>query len=591
MQTENKNKIYVVGHKNPDTDSICSAIAYTNLKNALATRAAQLVESSQGEAADPTLLLEAGRYYVAARAGQLNAETVFVLNRFHQRIPHYLNNIGTRVSDMEIHTVPGISRSMSLKKAWEMMAALNVVTLPVVTEEGTLEGMITINDIALSYMQGQDSSLLSKVHTSYKNILETLDAEMLVGDPEAFYEEGQVEIATAAPEVMEEYIEYGDMVITGNRYESQLSAVESGAGAIVVCLGATVSKSIRRLAEQHGCTVLVTPYDTYRVARQISQAMPVSAFMKTEGLKLFHLTDYTDDIKDTMMSSRTRDFAVLDKDDHYVGMISRRNFLGIKKREIILVDHNERSQAVDNIESAVILEIIDHHRIGSLETMEPVYFRNEPIGCTASIIYKIYREKNVPISPDMAGLLLSAILSDTLIFRSPTCTDFDKHAAMDLAKIAGVDPETYGAQMFEAGSDLKAKTPEEIFYQDYKRFEFGETTFSVSQISSMSDEELRRIEEKVRPFLERRMKDQPAEKFYLVLTNILRSSSRLVCFGAGAGTLAEEAFKAIAEKREVLEGPEGPEENPLPPMVALELPGIVSRKKQLIPRFIEALNG
>ena len=212
MQTQKKTKIYVVGHKNPDTDSICSAIAYANLKNALATRAEQLMECSMGEAVDPSVLQEAEKYFVAARAGQLNAETTFVLSRFHQRIPHYLNNIGTRVSDMEIHRVPGIYRDMSLKKAWEMMASLNVVTLPVIREDQTLEGMITINDIALSYMQGQDSQLLSKVHTSYRNILETLDAEMLVGDPEALYEKGEVEIATAAPEVMEEYIQPGQHI-------------------------------------------------------------------------------------------------------------------------------------------------------------------------------------------------------------------------------------------------------------------------------------------------------------------------------------------------------------------------------------------
>ena len=331
--------------------------------------------------------------------------------------------------------------------------------------------------------------------------------------------------------------------------------------------------------------------------------MPVSAFMKKDGLKTFHLLDYTDDIKDTMMSSRTRDFAVLDKEEKFVGMISRRNFLGIKKRQIILVDHNERSQAVDNIESAVILEIIDHHRIGSLETMEPVYFRNEPIGCTASILYKIYREKNVEIAPDIAGLLLSAILSDTLIFRSPTCTEFDQQAAMALARIAGVDPETYGAQMFEAGSDLKNKTPEEIFYQDYKRFEFGETTFSVSQISSMSRKELGRIQKKVMPFLERRAKEQAGEKFYLVLTNILESSSRLLCFGPGAAQLASDAFKGRTADEKVLNEPAGvPQEKGLmedaadegpktPPILSVELPGVVSRKKQLIPAFMEALNG
>ena len=205
----------------------------------------------------------------------------------------------------------------------------------------------------------------------------------------------------------------------------------------------------------------MTPLDTYTVARQINQSMPVRAFMRQHDLITFQPSDYTDSIKEIMQKTRIRDFPVLERGKYYVGMISRRNFLGIRKRAVILVDHNERSQAVDNIEDAEILEIIDHHRIGSLETMSPVYFRNEPVGCTATIIYKIYREKNVDIPPAVAGLLCSAILSDTLLFRSPTCTQIDKQAAQDLASIAGIDCQTYGVEMFTAGSNLKEKTPEE----------------------------------------------------------------------------------------------------------------------------------
>ena len=556
------SKIYVVGHKNPDTDSICSAIAYAYVKNEIAKR--------NGE----------DNNYVAARAGQLNAETVFVLQEFGQKLPHYLNNIGTRVSNMEIHYVPGISKDVSLKKAFEMMASLNVVTLPIVEEDQSLLGTITINDIALSYMQEQDGHMLSKAKTSYRNILETLDATLLVGDPEAYCLEGEVEIAAANPELMEEYIHPGDIVIVGNRYESQLSAIESGAACLVICLGSAVSKSIQKLAASHGCAIMVTPYDTYRIARQIGQSMPVEAFMKKEGLKVFHLTDYTDDIKDTMMSSRTRDFAVLDRDEKYAGMISRRNFLGIKKREVILVDHNEKSQAVDNIESAVILEILDHHRIGSLETMEPVFFRNEPIGCTATIVYKVFKEQNVAVPKDIAGLLLSAILSDTLIFESPTCTEQDVTAANELASIAGLDIKEYGGRMFEAASDLNNKTPEEIFYQDYKRFEFGKTVFTVSQIPSMSLNELEKIQEKLLPFLEKHIMDRPNEMGYLVLTNIMNKSSRLLCCGRGTAALAEEAFRLKT-------APVGE----LGLVSGMTLEGVVSRKKQIIPAFMEALNG
>ena len=440
-----KRKIYVIGHRNPDTDSICSAIATADLKNKTDRN---------------------GNFYVAARAGQLNPETEYVLKKFRANRPVYLNNIGTRVRDMEIRHINGVSNQLSMKKAWNLMAELNAVTLPIVDGKNRLEGIITINDIATSYMEEQDSTILSKAKTPYRNILETLEAKMVVGDENAIFENGNVLISAANPDVMENYIQPGDMVITGNRYESQLSAIESGAGCILICLDAPVAKSICKIAAENNCTVIVTPLDTYTVARQINQSMPVAAFMRRKNLLTFLPTDYTDNIKDVMQQTRIRDFPVLEKDGTYVGMISRRNLLGIHKRGVVLVDHNEFSQAIDNIRDAEILEVIDHHRIGSLETMSPVYFRNEPVGCTATIVYQMYREKDVAIPKHIAGLLCSAILSDTLLFRSPTCTILDRFAAEELSKIAGVDCNEYGIEMFTAGSNLKEKTPEEIFYQD-----------------------------------------------------------------------------------------------------------------------------
>ena len=252
---------------------------------------------------------------------------------------------------------------------------------------------------------------------------------MVVGDEEAFFDQGKVVIAAANPDVMENYIEEHDMVILGNRYESQLCAIEMNAGCIVVCLGTPVSKTIQHLAKDHNCTVIVTPLDTYAVARLINQSMPVEFFMKKENLVTFRRSDYTEEIQEIMSKMRYRDFPVLDKKGRYTGMISRRNLLGVRRRALILVDHNEVAQAVDNVQEAEILEIIDHHRLGSLETMAPVYFRNQPVGCTATIIYQIFREQQVEIPPEIAGLLCSAILSDTLIFRSPTCTAMDRVAA------------------------------------------------------------------------------------------------------------------------------------------------------------------
>ena len=547
---QNKRTVFVVGHRNPDTDSICSAIAYAELKNQT----------------DDSMV------YIPARAGQLNAETHYVLERFGVPHPTYLNNIGSRVKDLEIRHVPGITRLTSMKDAWSLMSEEGAFTLPIVTGDNRLEGIITVNDIATSYMEKQDSALLSTARTPYRNILQALDATMVVGDPNAVFDQGKVLVAAANPDVMEEYIKPHDMVIMGNRYEAQLSAIEMDAGCIVVCLGAPVSRSIQNLARDKHCAVIVSPLDTFTVARLINQSIPVEFFMKKENLMTFQYYDYCDNIREPMMKMRYRDFPILDKKKRYIGMISRRNLLAARRRAAILVDHNEVSQAVENIQDADILEIIDHHRLGSLETITPIYFRNEPVGCTATIVTRMYHERGVDIPPKIAGLLCSAILSDTLLFRSPTCTAYDRAAAESLAFIAGISCEEFALEMFQAGSDLKDKAPEEIFYQDFKKFQFGDITFGVGQISSMSAEELSTIRTRVRPYLEKSCREHNLEMTFFMLTNIMQESTELMCYGSKVDTFVEEAF------------------GQLPKDGAIELSGVVSRKKQLIPVFMEAIN-
>lgn len=545
-----KRTVCVVGHKNPDTDSICSAIAYAYLKN-------------QKE--------EGNKNYIPTRAGSISAETQFVLERFGAEVPKLLENIGTRVKDMDIRKVPGVRSDISLKHAWTLMTTQNVFTLPITTEENELKGLITTNDIAKSYMEEFGSSIVSVAKTPYRNILETLDAEMVVGDENACFDKGKVLIAAANPDIMENYIEEHDMVILGNRYESQLCAIEMNASCIIVCEGAPVSKTIQRLAEEHVCAIISTPHDTYTVARLINQSIPVKFFMKKNNILTFHLDDYTDSIKDIMAKKRYRDFPILDKCDRYVGMVSRRNLLGIKRRELILVDHNEVSQAVDNIESAEILEIIDHHRLGSLETMAPVYFRNQPVGCTATILYQIYREKHLDIPKNIAGLLCAAIISDTLMFRSPTCTALDRAAADCLADIAGIKCEEFAAEMFAAGSNLRGKSPEEIFYQDFKKFELNKANFGVGQINSMNPEELKEIKERLLPYMEKALGAHGETMLFFMLTDIIHQSTELLCYGGDNAQLVEEAFHQIPVEHSVI------------------LPGVVSRKKQLIPAFMNAL--
>ena len=556
MAVEELKKTLVLGHRNPDTDSICSAICYAGFKHQLT-----------------------GENYEPCRAGNVNPETQYVLDYFKLKAPCLVENVKTQVKDIEIRKTKGVSRGISLKNAWGLMQENNVVTLPCVTEEGLLEGVITIGDITKSYMNLYDSSIISKACTKYANILDTLEGSMVVGDSEAYFDRGKVLIAAANPDLMENYIEKHDLVILGNRYESQLCAIEMEAGCIIVCEGAGVSLTIRKLAQERGCAVITTPYDTYTTARLINQSMPISYFMTKENIIEFSEEDYLDDIREIMASKRHRDFPILDSDGKYIGMISRRNLLGAKGKSIILVDHNEKSQAVEGMESADIREIIDHHRLGTVETMSPVFFRNQPLGCTATIIYQMYQENHMEIDKTTAGLLCSAIISDTLLFRSPTCTPIDKAAGLALAQIAGLDIEKYAIDMFAAGSNLKGKSDGDIFYQDFKRFTVGNSVFGIGQITSLNAVELKDLRTRMSAYTEKEREQHEIDMMFFMLTNILTESTDLICTGQGAEQLVANAFHVKDEDVENVSGQTG----------IVKLPGVVSRKKQLAPQIMMAL--
>ena len=556
MAEYNKHKTIVIGHKNPDTDSICSAICYANLKRILT-----------------------GQDYVPGRAGHVNEETQFVLKYFGVQAPELIEHVKTEVRDIDIRQTKGVKRNISLKKAWNTMQDANVVTLPAVTEDGILEGLITVGDIAQSYMNVYDSSILSKANTQYSNIVETLEGHLVIGSEENYFNEGKVLIAAANPDMMEYYISKNDLVILGNRYESQLCAIEMEAACIIVCEGAAVSMTIKKLAQERGCTVITTPYDTYTAARLINQSMPISYFMTKENIIEFSEEDYLDDIREIMASKRHRDFPVLDSDGKYIGMISRRNLLGAKGKSIILVDHNEKSQAVEGMESADIREIIDHHRLGTVETMSPVFFRNQPLGCTATIIYQMYQENHMEIDKTTAGLLCSAIISDTLLFRSPTCTAVDKAAGLALAQIAGLDIEKYAIDMFSAGSNLKGKSDGDIFYQDFKRFTVGNSVFGIGQITSLNAVELKDLRSRMSIYTEKEREQHEIDMMFFMLTNILTESTDLICTGQGAEQLITTAFHVADEDVENVSAQTG----------IVKLPGVVSRKKQLAPQIMMAL--
>ena len=539
--------VIVVGHKNPDTDSICSAIAYADLKNTL----------TQDR-------------HIPKRAGDLSDETKYVLEKFQIETPGFIQDVGTQVKDIDIRKTEGVLNTISLKKAWNLMRDLNVATLPV-TCQNRLEGLISVKDIATANMDIYDNKILATAKTNYKNIIETLNGTMIVGDENDVVENGKILIAASNPDILENYIEPGDIIILSNRYEAQLCAIEMNAGCIIICTGAPVSLTIKKLASEKGCRIITTPYDTYIVSRLINQSTPIHYFMRRENLITFETEDFTEDAKNVMAKVRHRDFPVLDIYGSYCGMISRRSLLDVQRKRVILVDHNEKSQAVDGLESAEILEIIDHHRLGSLETISPVFFRNQPVGCTATIVYQMFLENRVDVKPEIAGLLCAAIISDTLMFRSPTCTVEDRKAAEALAVIAGIEMAQFAEDLFHAGSNLKSKTPEEILYQDFKTYSMNSISFAVGQSTFMNTAELLDAKAKLLTYLDTVYRRNDIDMLFIMLTNIIDESTELLCYGEGAKEAAETAMKVSADKD------------------SLHLNGVVSRKKQLIPALMAVL--
>ena len=542
------HKVVVIGHRNPDTDSICSAIAYAELKN----KTSDLI-------CEPR------------RAGKMNQETEFVLKKFGVRPPRMCTDVNPKIRDVDYREMPGIPGSTSLRKAWEIMRDQQIDTLPVTSPDNELEGVITVKDIATANMDVFDTGILAKSQTSYKNILETLDGAMVVGDENAMCTTGHIRIGTATPEMLENTVEKGDIVILTNRYESQLCAIEKEASLLIICNGSKVGRTIQRIAEETGVAIMTTPVDTYAAGKLISQCAPISYYMTRNDIMKFTLVTPVADVTRVMAKVRHRYFPILDEDGKYCGMVSRRNIINLQKRRIILVDHNEATQAVEGFDQAEILEIIDHHRIGSLETSGPVYFRNQPVGCTATIITQMYDENGVEIPPKTAGLLLAAILSDTLVFRSPTCTPLDEATAKRLAKTAGVEINEFASEMFEAGEKLDGKTPEEVFLQDFKVFMCGDIRFGVAQGSYMTRKNLVAAENLLRPYLEEARNKQNVEDIYMLLTDVPKEESVVISNGRYAAEVLADGF----ETQPAEDG-------------SFTLPGVVSRKKQFIPALMTA---
>ena len=543
-----KDDIVVIGHKNPDTDSICSAISYAYLKN-------QMTGTD---------------HYVAARAGDINGESAYVLERFGARPPVYIDDITMRIGDLEYDHVEGIQRTASLKEAWEQMRLQEAETLPIVRHE-RLEGIITMENIALSCMETIDPYKLAEAHTKFGAMASAMGGTVLVGNPEAYFTSGKIVIASAGPDFLRDHMQPGDLVVTGNRRRILDCAIEEGASCIVISTVRSVDEEWIRKADATGCVLIMAPNDTYSVTKLLEQSMPVSYFMERENVITFRTAQLCSEVRGEMAKYRHRSFPVLDGKGRYMGMIGRRHLIHEKRRGVILVDHQETTQAVDGLENADILEMVDHHKIGNIQTVGPIYFRNQPLGCTATIIYDLFEEEGIEIPPQIAGLMLSAILSDTLLFRSPTCTKKDEATARKLAQIAGVDPEEHAMAMFRAGSDFASRSIDEIFFGDFKKFQCADITFGIGQVNIMSDEEGAQLKKRVINFLQESGPSHGYDMVFFMMTNILTEVSEVIFAGEDARRIVEEAFGTESDGASVV------------------LPGVLSRKKQMLPPLMNVM--
>ncbi len=527
--------IYVTGHRNPDTDSIVAAMAYAALRNACGDRE-----------------------YEAACLGGLSEETQIVLDRFGFQPPKRIYDMHTQVRDLEFDSPPVMGTAVTVGLAWDALNEHpNIAALPVAKEDGTLYGVLSRTDVANYHMSSITSGVLEDVPLF--NVLSVLEGKLLNEAGESVDTVGG-EITIALPQNREELLfqKKNAVVLCGHQPDMIRRALEMNVNCLVLCQ-AELSPELRRLPTK--TCVISTPYDAYRAARLIFQSAPIGRICGTTGVMSFHLDDRVDDVRENMLKHRHPSYPILDGEDRVVGVLTRYHLLRPRRKRVVLVDHNEASQSVPGLDEADILEIIDHHRLADIQTRGPIYVRNEPVGSTNTIIASMFQDRGLMPSAGMAGMMAAAILSDTVMFKSPTCTDRDIRTAERMARIANVSLEELGKEMFSAS--VEGKSAEDLLFADYKEFLIAGNSLAVAQVACVdSAGMLQRKEE----FLELMCKTAKAKNFdlmVLMLTDVLLEGSQILY--VGDDETIHQAFSVT------------PRDN------TAFLPRIMSRKKQVIP--------
>ncbi len=543
-----KETVYVFGHKNPDSDSICAALAYAEFKNASGNINA-----------------------VPMRLGELNRETKFILDYFGVEPPMLLETARLSVKDLNFDRVAPVSPDISIGMALEIMKKNNLNSLPVVNDKEQLVGMVSISDIIGSYIDVWDNSILWRSGTSLENIIDTLSADVILMPKKARPFTGKILVLAMEPVTAKKYIEANDVVICGDRVDVQDVALDSNISLMIVTGDTEVDTRIVEKAKEKEVIIISTPHDTFTASRLITQSIPIKNVMTSEDIVKFTLDDLVDNAREQMAQTRFRNYPVVDDSDRVVGLISRYHLISSMKKKVILVDHNERSQSVDGIEECEILEIIDHHRIADVFTGNPIYFRNEPVGSTSTIVASIMFENGRRPSKKIAGILAAAIISDTLLLRSPTATITDRIMLERLAKIANLDIEKFAKEMFKAGTSLKDRTPRELLEQDFKAFQIEDEKMGIAQVFTTDPESIEDMKEDLIALMEERAKQEGYSIFMLMLTDILKEASEIIVVGHHKELAAQAFGKKLINN-------------------SFYAPGVLSRKKQVVPPVTRYLN-
>ena len=532
--------IYVTGHRNPDTDSIVAAMAYAALRNALGDRE-----------------------YEAACLGHVSDETQIVLDRFGFTAPTRIHSMHTQVRDLDFDKPPVFSAAVTMERAWKMLGKHNTA-IPVANDDGTLFGMLSREDVANYNMSLVNAGRLNEVPLF--NLLNVLEGKV-INEAGENTDVVSGEVSIALPQSRENLMfnSQDSVVICGNQPDVIRRALEMNVNCLILCQ-AELSEELRSIST--GTCVISTPNDAYRTVRLIFQSTPIGRICRTEDIVCFHLDDKVDDVRDQMLKHRDSSYPILDEEDHVVGILTRYHLLRPRRKRVVLVDHNEAAQSVPGLEEAEILEIIDHHRLADIQTTNPIYVRNEPVGSTNTIIASMFQDRGLMPSEKMAGMMAAAIISDTVMFKSPTCTDKDRRTAERMARIANVSLEDLGRDIFSASMD--SRTTKDLLFSDYKEFHIAGHDLAVAQITCVDSPRMLERKDEFLSLMRENSKKKDLSMMILMLTDVLLEGTQIIYLG-DEDTI-RQAFNV------------SPKEN------TVFLPRVMSRKKQVIP-MLSALWG